>query len=203
MIVDLRDYTIRATARDALIERCERLFFPEQERLGATILGSFRDAEDPTRLVWLRAAPDLATRQRVLTAFYAEGEMWRAHRDEVNGWIVDSDNVLLLRPLSEWAAPAPGPSVVGMYTHVERRPLGAAEAAALDERVAAAIAAAGGRPLVTLVTDPAENNYPKHPIRTGEHGLVWFASFAAWRPLAEDVPVERRRLLPSPSSRMR
>ena len=57
MIIDLRDYTTNPGMRDALIERCESLFFPEQERLGATIVGLFRDAADENRYVWLRAAP--------------------------------------------------------------------------------------------------------------------------------------------------
>lgn len=202
MIIDLRDYTVTRDGRDKLIARVEGLLFPEQERMGAHFLGAFRDADDPMRFVFLRAMPDLATRQRVLTEFYGEGEMWRRNRDEVNGWIVDSDNVLLLRPISAIAPPATGPSVVGMYTHLERQPLADTAAAALQEDVARAVADAGGRLLVTLATDPAENNYPKHPIRTGEHGLVWLASFGEHRPLALRS-VEQRRLSPTAGSRMR
>ncbi len=43
MIIDLRDYTLKPNTRDQFIERCETLLFPEQKRLGATILGTFRD----------------------------------------------------------------------------------------------------------------------------------------------------------------
>jgi hypothetical protein len=200
MIIDIRDYRLVPGTRDRLIERCETLLFDEQERLGAKFLGGFRDADDPDRFVFLRAMPDLDTRKRVLTAFYGGGEMWRANRDEVNTWIADSDDVLLVHPVSEFAAPATGPSVVGMYSRVGRQPL--ADPAALRREVEAAITAAGGRLLVTLETDPAENNYPRHPIREGEHGLVWFATFAAYRPLAV-APVTQRRLVPIASSRMR
>ena len=204
MIVDVRDYRLAPGARDALIERCETLLFPEQERLGATFLGVFRDADDPDRFVFLRAMPDLPTRARVLTAFYSDGAMWAANRDEVNTWLVDSDDVLLVRPVSELHAPATFASVVGMYTHVGRSPLTNAGSAALEGAVASAIAEAGGRPLVTFATDPAPNNYPRHPIREGEHGLVWFATFAAdrYRPLAL-ASVAQRRLLPSKTSRLR
>jgi hypothetical protein len=201
VIIDLRDYTLVAGARDRLIERCEAVFFPEQERLGARLIGAFRDADDPTRFVWLRGMPDLATRQRVLTEFY-DGPMWREHRDEVNAWIVDSDNVLLVRAISEWTPPAKGDSLVGMYTYARREPLAAPEATALDRELDAAIAKAGGRRLVTLATDPAENNFPRHPIRTCEHGLVWFATYAAYSPLAIDF-VEQRRLMPTRTSRLR
>ena len=200
MIIDIRDYRLAPGKRDQLIERCESLFFPEQERLGAKFVGSFRDADDPDRFVFLRAMPDLDTRLRVLTAFYAEGEMWRTHRDEVNSWLADTDDVLLVRPVSEWAAPATGPSVVGMYSYIRREPL--ADPAPLERDVAAAVAAAGGRLLVTFATDPAENNYPLHPIRTGEHGLTWFATFAVYRPLDLST-VAQRRLLPTAQSRLR
>jgi len=206
MIVDLRDYTLVPGARVKLVERFEGLFLDEQERLGARILGAFCDADDPDRFVWLRGCADLPARRRILTAFYAEGEMWKQHRDEVNSWFIDTDNVLLLRASAEWAAPASGESRVGMYSHLCDRPLSGDEIAGLGRDVADAIAAAGGRSLVTFATDPAENNYPAHPIRTGEHGLVWFASFAAGAPARLDLPatiVAQRRLVPTARSRMR
>jgi hypothetical protein len=202
MIIDLRDYTTAPGKRDQLIERCEALLFPEQERLGATFLGAFRDADDPCRFVYVRGMPDLATRLRVLTAFYTDGEMWRRNRDEVNSWLVDSDNVLFVRPISELAPPATGPSVVGMYSHVGRQPLPEPHAAELQREVAAAIAVAGGRALVTLATDPSENNYPRHPIRTGEHGLIWLATFPRHRPL-DLASITQRTLLPTAGSRLR
>lgn len=202
MIVDLRDYTLLPDKRAGLIERFEGLFMPEQERLGARLLGSFLDADDPNRFVWLRAMPDLETRQRVLTEFYAEGAMWREHRDEVNSWFVDTDDVLLVRPVGELAAPATGATTIGMYTYLGPAPLSPAIAEELRRMIGARVSAAGGRLVATFETDPAENNYPKHPIRTGEHGLVWFATYAAYKRL--DVPsVHQRRLIPTAQSRMR
>lgn len=195
MIIDLRDYTTTPGARDQLIEACEGIFFPEQERLGATILGSFRDADDPDRFVWLRSMSDMATRQRVLTAFYTEGAMWKEHRDEANSWIADSDNVLLVRPVGEIGPPATEESVVGMYTRLGKSPLGAN--ATPPAEIPDAIAASGGRLLATLVTDPVANNYPRHPIRTDEHGYVWLATFAG------RSKIEGRRLLPTERSRLR
>lgn len=202
MIVDLRDYTTTPGARDRLIERCETQLFDEQVRLGATFFGAFRDAGDPDRFVWLRGMRDLAERRRILTAFYTDGAMWRAQRDEVNAWIADSDNVLLMRPVSPWAPPATGASEVAMLSCVGREPLGDA-----DERrrsVERAIAAAGGRLLVTLATDPSENNYPRHPIRSGESGFVWFATFSPGAALTfHSTGAVVRRLLPTARSWMR
>lgn len=202
MIIDLRDYTTAVGARELLIERCETLLFDEQVRLGASFPGIFRDADNAERFVWLRAAPDLAARQRILTSFYSEGALWKANRDEVNQWIVDSDNVLLVRPISAWAPPATGSSLVVMYSYLRRAPH--MVSAELQREVAEAISAAGGRLLVTLATDPSENNYPRHPIRTGESGLVWFANFAPeWYRSLGLPSLQERRLVPTARSSMR
>ena len=190
MIIDLRDYRTTPGNRDRLIERCETRFFPEQERLGATILGMFRDGDDRDRFVWLRGMPDMETRKRVLTEFYTDGAMWREHRDEVNSWIADSDNVLLVRPVGEIAPPATGESIVGMYARIGEARTGD------EETVPDAIAAARGRLLVTLAIDPVENNYPRHPIREGVNGYVWLATFAPGA-------LVERRLLPTKASRLR
>jgi len=61
------------------------------------IIGQFRDLDNPDRFVWLRGFPDMATRGRALQAFYG-GPVWKAHRDVANATMIDSDNVLLLRP---------------------------------------------------------------------------------------------------------
>jgi len=202
MIVDLRDYTVAPGTRDLLVERFERLFMDAQEQLGATMLGAFRDADLPDRFVFLRACPDLPSRQRILTEYYERGAQWQANKAEVNSWLIDSDNVLFVRPISELAPPASGTSSVAMLQRLERRPLTPGEVELAAGAVTRAIAGAGGRLLATFATDPAANNYPRHPIRTGEHGLVWFATFPALAELA--VPtVLCRRLLPIARSRMR
>lgn len=202
MIVDLRDYSLAPGTRDNLVERFEALFMDAQERLGATMLGAFRDADLPDRFVFVRACPDLPTRQRVLTEYYERGEQWQENKAEVNSWIVDSDNVLLMRPIAELAPPATGVSVVGMFQRLEHRPLTPGEAELATRDVPRAIQAHGGRLIATFATDPAENNYPRHPIRAGEHGLIWFATFPQL-PMIALPTVVQRRLLPISRSRMR
>jgi hypothetical protein len=129
--------------------------------------------------------------------------MWRQNREDVNTWLVDSDDVLLVRPLTPWGTSATGPSTVGMYSVVEKEPLSAARTADLERRIPAAVEAAGGRMLVTLATTPLENNFPRHPIRTGEYGLLWFATFPTPRRLDLDSSVVQRQLTPTARSRMR
>jgi hypothetical protein len=214
MIIDLRDYTTTPGCRDRLIERCETTLFPEQVRFGATFLGSFRDAEHPDRFVWLRGMPSMAERQRILTDFYTNGAMWRAQRREVNTWIADSSNVLLLRPLTPLAtAPATAPvgeSLVAMYSYLQSTPLDQPTAHIWQQQMNAAIAASGERLLATFSTDPSPNNYPRHPIRTGVYGLIWFAtihwghagSVGRSQPLVI-AGVTARRLIPTATSILR
>ena len=96
-IVELRQYTLHQRQRDMLIELFERAFIEPQQAVGITVIGQFRDLEDPDRFVWLRGFPDMDTRLAALQAFYS-GPVWQKYRDVANATMVDSDNVLLLRP---------------------------------------------------------------------------------------------------------
>jgi NIPSNAP protein len=96
-IMELRQYTLHPGQRDVLIELFERAFIEAQEAVGATVIGQFRELEDPNRFVWLRGFPDMEKRLAALQAFYG-GPVWQEYRDVANATLVDSDNVLLLRP---------------------------------------------------------------------------------------------------------
>ena len=76
------------------------------------VLGQFRDLDDPDSFVWLRGFSDMPTRKRALEAFYG-GPTWKQHAGAANATMIDSDNVLLLRPVSGLVLetndrPAPG-----------------------------------------------------------------------------------------------
>src|SRR5260370_27387237 len=96
-IVELRQYTLHPGQRDVLIALFERAFIETQEAVGITVIGQFRDLEDPNRFVLLRGFSDMDTRLAALQAFYG-GAVWQKYRDVANATMVDSDNVLLLRP---------------------------------------------------------------------------------------------------------
>ena len=209
MIIDIRDYTLTANTRDIFIKRCETILFPEQERFGANILGILRDANNPNGIVWVRAMPDMAERKRFMTAFYKNGAVWKANRREVNSWIADSDNVLLvkpieLKPVSDLMAQTTqsnDDSIVAMYSCLRQEPFNIAEEL---NNVSRAINDVGGRLLVKLETDPSKNNYPLHPIRTGEFGFVLFATFDPnlYQPLGFSS-VEERKFFPTQQSWLR
>src|SRR6266480_4506541 len=119
-VVELRHYTLHPGKRHVLIELFDREFIEPQEAAGMKIIGQFRDLNNRNRFVWLRGFNDMASRARALQDFYG-GPVWKAHREAANTTMIDSDNVLLLRP----ASPMSGFDL----TDSERPPLNASESA--------------------------------------------------------------------------
>jgi hypothetical protein len=188
-IVELRQYTLHPGTRDTLIELFDREFVESQEALGIKVIGQFRPLDDPDRFIWLRGFPDMPTRARALEAFY-DGPVWAQHRDAANGTMIDSDNVLLLRPAGPGAGfvlhdrrPPPGSTripdglVVATIYYVDPE-----DADQFADFFAAALApvlrSAGASIAGVFVTEDAPNNFPSLPVREGEHALVYFAAFA-------------------------
>src|SRR5689334_24908929 len=111
-ILELRRYTLHAGRRDELIELFEREFVETQETVGIQVIGQFYDLDDPNQFVWLRGFNDMYAREQSLHAFYS-GPIWKTHRDAANATMIDSDNVLLLRP---------APSTCGFSLQNRNRP---------------------------------------------------------------------------------
>ncbi len=178
-VFELRQYTLHPGKRDVLIDLFERAFIDTQEAAGMRVLGSFRDLDDPDRFVWFRSFPDMVQRKEALSRFYG-GPVWKAHRDEANATMIDSDNVLLLR-LADPRFPFPSrlDSPVLEVTIYE---------AGSIENVS----------MPLLRTESAENTYPALPVRVGENVIVSFASEAL------PLPVQQKlRLEPTTKSRLR
>lgn len=223
-VVELRQYTLHPGKRDVLIELFEREFVETQEACGMRLFGHFRDLDNPDRFVWLRGFRGMDDRAAALTAFYG-GATWKAHRNEANATIDDSDNVLLLRPARAGSgfaddsakrnavgAPAtPAKLVVAMLWSFPAH-TGAETVNALDHRVAAWLQKSGARWLASFVSEHAPNTFPALPVREGENVHVCFAAFdddAHWqRHAAEaaqlgDTAPQVLRLAPTPRSRLR
>ncbi|HEY8052659.1 MAG TPA: NIPSNAP family protein [Steroidobacteraceae bacterium] len=237
-VAELRQYTLHPGRRDAFIELFDREFADPLDATGMTVVGQFRDLDRPDRFVWIRGFQDMDARARELAAFYG-GDLWHAHRDEANASIDDSDNVLLLEP----ASPA------GRFRNVPQRPAAgdvttgtgglvvvtlyyakpdslSAFGAFFDRSLRRRAELAGADTLAEYVTSSQANNFPRLPVRAGEHILVWVAQFASpeayttyqsrleadkqWRrtlwpfarrQLARDPEI--LRLTPTPRSRLR
>jgi hypothetical protein len=177
MIVELRQYTLHPGRRDELIELFEREFVEPQEAAGMELLGLFRDAGRADRFVWIRGFPDMEKRRVSLERFYG-GPVWQAHRDAANATMIDSDNVLLLRPANgRTLAPAAVRAPLFCVTHIftSRRELNDF-AASFQASVAPTLARGGGEVLATYVTESSENTFPRLPVREGEFAFVTLTS---------------------------
>ncbi len=188
-VIELRQYTLRVGQRDALAELFEHEFIESQEALGITVPGQFRDLDNPDRFVWLRGFSDMPARAQALTAFYG-GPTWQAHRNTANATMLDSDNVLLLRPAradSAFAAPtttrppsgasrSTGGIVVATLYYFESQ-VDARFVEFFYDSVAPLASDAGAELLSTFESETASNNFPRLPVREGEHVFVWFARF--------------------------
>jgi quinol monooxygenase YgiN len=188
-IVELRQYTLRPGKRDAFIDLFDRQFVESQEAVGTRVIGQFRDPDDSNRFVWLRGFRDMPSRAQALQEFYG-GPVWKTHREVANAAIVDSDNVLLLRPalptsgfpLESRERPVIGANKIseGLLIATIYYLSAPADAGFLEffaNTVEPILSQAGASILARLVTENSANNFPALPVREGENVFVFFMPF--------------------------
>lgn len=187
-VLELRQYTLHQGKRDALVTLFDGRLVDPQEETGMRVLGQFRDVDSPDRFVWLRGFPDLASRASLLASFYG-GPVWQANREAANATMIDSDDVLLLRPVDdesglllpttrEPGAAEASPGLVVATIYLLRAPVDESFLRVFDGLVAPVVAAAGAAPLARYRTEYGPNEFPRLPVREGEHAFVWMTSFA-------------------------
>jgi quinol monooxygenase YgiN len=207
-VLELRQYALKPGRRDELIALFEREFVESQEAEGMDIIGTFRDLDDPNRFVWLRGFPDMEARAKSLAAFYG-GPAWKAHRNAANDTMIDSDNVLLLKPAWNGSGFPPGGT---------RAPVGATELTNgaviaticyFNGPVSAEFVSAfrtttakrlGSQFLAAFVTEASENTFPALPVRESENVFVCFSKSAP--PELEAMKIETLRLQPMARSKL-
>jgi quinol monooxygenase YgiN len=185
-VVELRRYALRPGQRETLIELFDREFVETQEAVGMCVLGQFRDLDEPDSFVWMRGFSDMETRKEALEAFYG-GPVWREHARAANATMIDSDNVLLLRPLAgleidrtRRAAAGSTVNPPGLLT-VTIWPLVRDTAARFPEFFRDALAPALGEAeigvLATYATEHSKNTFPGLPVRENEDMFVCMSLF--------------------------
>jgi hypothetical protein len=205
-IVELRQYRLRPGRRDELIDLFDSKLVEPQEGDGMTVIGQFRDLDRPNRFVWVRGFPSMDERRASLEAFYT-GPVWKTHSAAANATMLETDDVLLLRPATPGSAfrldgstraadaggDGPGFVAATILDLDGADPAEALERLELPE---------GGSLLGFFVTDPSPNTFPALPVRESENVLVWFAGYRDRRALEPASPEGGRRLLRlAPTSR--
>jgi hypothetical protein len=196
-VVELRQYALHAGRREDLIDLFDNEFLQPQEVVGLTVMGQFRDLEDPDSFLWLRGFAGMEIRPTALSKFY-DGPVWRANRDRANATMIDSDNVLLLRParpnsgFPEVARPdGPTPlerdetnGLLSATIYYLKRPAEGAFVDFFESQLAPVLRRAGASVAAYYTTEPSPNNFPRLPVRENEPVLAWFSRFtdpAAYR----------------------
>jgi hypothetical protein len=203
-VVELRQYTLHDGARERLIDLFEREFIESQEALGMRVVGPFRDLEDPKRFVWLRGFPDMDERSRMLSAFY-DGPVWRVHRDAANATMIDSDNVLLLRPCARPDGGTLGNGagmgsfgrdalvdalIVANIHYVDRSAINEFTQF-FEKTMRPALTNTGAEVIAAFETEAARNTFPRLPVREDETVLIWLAAFRDARHFEDHVAALR------------
>lgn len=201
-VVEFRRYAIKDGERERFAHYFE-CYFPEAfQQLGAIAFGQFLERRNATWFSWLRGFRDIDARATVNSAFYY-GPLWKEHRSRMNDLLLDSDNVLLLRPLE----PARGIPVLPAVDVVREADAArgvvvaqifAVAAGSVDdfareaEETFASYRNVGVREAGVLVTLDVPNNFPQLPFRTDGPYLVWLGMIAddetlevRFKPLAE------------------
>jgi hypothetical protein len=183
-VFELRQYTLYGGRRDTLISIFEQNFIEPQDAAGAHVYGTFRDLDDPDRFVWIRGFQDMPARQRALEAFYG-GPVWKTHKSDANATMVDSDNVLLLRPsshgqglpLHQLEQNADGVYGATIYYIGDVDSVQFADF--FDRTVFPLISAAGVHPIARFVTEELPNNFPRLPVRDHDRVFLWLARWTS------------------------
>lgn len=224
-VFELRQYTLRGGQRDTLISIFEKHFMESQVALGAAVVGMFCDLDDPDRFVWIRGFRDMSTRRQALEGFYG-GPIWHTYGPAANATMIDSANVLLLRPISTGQSfvelPAKNAVAGGMFGadiyYLDTAPQGQFSQF-FDGNLVPIITAAGGQLVARLTTEESHND-SRLPVREHDRTYVcitrWahpemhakfvghYANLTGWRDSASEAILpalmrkpERLRLAPT------
>ena len=159
-------------------------YFPEAlQKLGAIVFGQFLERKNHNLFTWIRGFKNMDARATINAALYY-GPLWKEHRATMNNLLVDSDNVLLLRPLNQERGVLVLPAVDPVYETNGAQGVLVAQIFAVKtnsietfaqqaEPTFAAYRGAGAREAGVLVTLDMPNNFPQLPIRTDGPYLVW------------------------------
>jgi hypothetical protein len=190
--VELRQYTLHAGARQTLIALFESEFIKPQEALGMRVFGPFCDLDDHNRFVWMHGFPDMVERKRMLSDFYG-GPAWKAHREAANATMLDSDNVLLLRPASAASTVSALQRHNLLVANIHYVTDSAIEGFTnfFDQTMKPRLGETGAHIFASFQSENAPNTFPKLPVREGETVFVWLAAFPDTQHYREHVATLR------------
>ncbi len=189
-VIELRQYITYPGKRDTLITLFEREFIEPQEAVGISVLGQFRDNNDPHRFTWMRGFASMPARKQALGDFYY-GPLWARWKSDANATLYDNDDVLLLRPASAGAgfavdastraprdAMAPQSGLVVATLYYFKQDVAPEFIASFNTDLAPLFERSGAHILGRYVSEKSVNTFERLPVRENVNVFAWFAHFA-------------------------
>jgi hypothetical protein len=209
-VIELRRYTIKKGEREHFAQYFDTYFPEVLEQLGTIIFGEFFERKNPSAFTWIRGFHSMDDRAIANAVFYY-GPVWKEHKSTMNNLLIDSDNVLLLRPLTPERGLIILPAVDPITEVNDARGIAVAQIFAVQansveefakeaEATFASYRAAGVREAGVLVTLDVPNNYPQLPIRTDGPYLVWLGILKDNQMLKNEFTPLAERSLPALSA---
>jgi hypothetical protein len=206
-VIEFRRYIIKDGEREHFAEYFESYFPDAFQQMGAIAFGQFLERKNPVGFTWMRGFKNTDARAIINAGFYY-GPLWREHASTMNSLMLDSDNVLLLRPLSGERGIPVLPSVDPVKERKGAQGVVVAQIFAVKpnsvdafakqaEATFASYRAAGAREAGVLVTLDVPNNFPQLPVRTDGPYLVWLGIVKDNKTLdAQLTPLVERSMQP-------
>ncbi|HXW91017.1 MAG TPA: NIPSNAP family protein [Terriglobales bacterium] len=182
-VIELRRYTIKEGEREHFAQYFDTYFPEALEQVGTLVLGAFFERKNSSGFTWIRGYHSMDDRAIANATFYF-GPVWKEYKATMISLLQDSDNVLLLHPLT----PERGVTVLPMVDPVTEASgaqgvivaqIFAVKANGINvfarqaEAAFAAYRGAGVREAGLLASLDVPNTFPQLSFRTDGPFLVW------------------------------
>jgi hypothetical protein len=108
-VIEMRTYKMRPGKRSQFIEIFVSQSIPAHREIGMKIIGPFLSLEDPDMLFFMRAFPDLASRDPMKSQFY-DGPLWKNELEGLVMPLIEKYEVVLVEDthglLRDWPSPS-------------------------------------------------------------------------------------------------
>jgi hypothetical protein len=104
VIVEMRTYRLKPGVRAEFLEIFRTRSLPAHQEIGMRILGPWTSVEDPDVFFFMRAFPDLESREPMKARFY-EGPLWKNELEATLMPMIERYDVVLVDAaggLGEW-----------------------------------------------------------------------------------------------------
>jgi hypothetical protein len=94
-VIEMRTYKLVPGKREEFLEIFTSRSLPAHREIGMTVIGPFRSIEDPDTFFFMRAFPDLASREPMKAAFY-DGPLWKGELEAKLMPMIEKYDVVLV-----------------------------------------------------------------------------------------------------------